>query len=125
MKLFLVTHDSMILQEFLNNEGHRVIFSASELDALARIKQEQFDLILLDLDLKNSKEDKIDLLIAFKQAQSEIQVVTLTDSNSFDLEKAAREHGVISYLTKPVNLADLEIIVKHLEERSHVHRDNH
>lgn len=119
MKLLFTSRDDRGIGEALAKGGHQVIFSIDSEDALARIKIEDFDLVLLDLDFPNSEKDKINLLMAFKSTHPEIRVVTFTSSNSFELEKAIREHGVISYMTKPVNVSTLKSIVKHLEERVH------
>jgi DNA-binding response OmpR family regulator len=106
----------LMLETALRAQGYRVATAASGRDALDQIEQEEFDLILLDLQLGDT--DGIEVLRAVKLRWSETEVILLTAHGSVNSAIAALRHGAFDYLLKPAQVNDIRERV----ERSLDHR---
>ncbi len=77
------------------------------------IKKENIDLILLDSKISNGNE--IDILENIKKLNKDILIMMMTDSDLIlsieDIKK-----GIYSYLTKPINLEEVYMMIKHALE---------
>jgi DNA-binding response OmpR family regulator len=89
------------LEETLHRAGHTVLTAASGEEALDRLRQTPFDLILLDLRL-GGRVDGIRVLEAVKWRWPETVVIILTAHGSLESALAAIREGVDGYLLKPV-----------------------
>ena len=96
-------------------------------DALLAIRDQRFDLVLLDLNMPIM--DGFGFLDAFNKLEypnkEKAKIIVLTSSqNSSDMERA-RKFGVTRYMTKPLNLMQRRAgVVLHLAE-SHAHEHEH
>ncbi len=94
------------LKETLERAGHRVVTVHSGEDALARLRNTFFDLVLLDLHL-GGQIDGIRVLETAKWRWPETAVIILTAYGSLDTALVAIREGVDGYLLKPVGPADV------------------
>jgi DNA-binding response OmpR family regulator len=94
------------LEETLRRAGHSVSTAASGENALERLRETPFDLILLDLRL-GGRVDGLRVLEAVKWRWPETVVIILTAHGSLDSAMAAIREGVDGYLLKPVQPEDV------------------
>lgn len=73
------------------------------------IKKESIDLVLMDLNINN--KNGIIILEEIKKINKSISVIIMTDSNSL-LSVEAMKKGAYSYLSKPINLEEVYMLVK-------------
>jgi len=86
----------------LVREGYGPITTASTLDeALAAIKEHEFDLIISDIVL--GEERGTDLLFKIKESGIECPVVMITGFPNLDTAAEAVRYGAFDYISKPVN----------------------
>jgi DNA-binding response OmpR family regulator len=89
------------LSETLQRAGHVVVTASSGEEALERLREAPFDLVLLDLKL-GGRVDGIRVLEGIKWRWPETVVIILTAYGSLESAMAAIREGVDGYLLKPV-----------------------
>lgn len=109
----LLVEDEMIVRESLRDwlieDGYDVECVESGEEAIERVKQEEFGVIVLDLRLPG-----IDGLQVFEQAKElkpETKGVIITAYPSKETEDKARRLGLVDYLVKPFKIVDLENMI--------------
>jgi DNA-binding response OmpR family regulator len=106
------------LEEALKQVGHSVAKASSGEEALDRLQDSQFDLILLDLML-GGRVDGMRVLEAVKWRWPATVVIILTAHGSLDSSLAAIREGVDGYLLKPVEPEELwQVVEDALKRRS-------
>ena len=102
---------AMLLEHQLEQHGYEIekIYSGSE--ALTRIFQGGYDLILLDYGMKDIKGDRISLLIREDAKLRTLPVIIVTAHIEVD-ENEFKEYGATEVLYKPVESEDLLAAVK-------------
>jgi DNA-binding response OmpR family regulator len=106
----------LMLETALRAQGYRVHAAASGREALTEIEDEQFDLVLLDLQLGDT--DGIEVLQAVKVRWPETEVILLTAHGSVNSAIAALRHGAFDYLLKPAQVNDIrDRVERGLEHR--------
>jgi DNA-binding NtrC family response regulator len=102
--------------------AYHVEEAGSGADALAWLAKRHFDVALLDLVLPGM--DGLELLERLRESDPECQAVMLTGRGSIPTAVEAIKRGACDYLTKPCDLAELEIVVAKAYERGSLHREN-
>lgn len=96
------------LKLVLKNEYQVKTFNGSA-SALASMEREGADLVLLDLRL--GEEDGLEVLARIKQIDANIEVIIMTAFGTIDTSVKAMQKGAFTYITKPIEIAELKIIV--------------
>lgn len=94
-----------MLVVFFTAQGLTVRTAADGRNALARIRAEQPDLILLDVVLPF--QDGFSILDELRRAGSKTPVILLTEKSGVDDKVTGLDHGADDYLTKPFSPAEL------------------
>ncbi len=92
-------------------------------DALMKVSNNKFDLVLLSISSKAF--DGCKLIQRVKSICPDIKIITMTDRNSRSLELKIRKQGVIFYMIKPFNIKVLKDIVDYIsssKEESQIER---
>lgn len=106
----------MMLEAALRAQGYRVQCVASGGAAREQLDQEEFDLVLLDLQLGDM--DGIDILREIKRLWPITEVILLTAHGSINSAISALRHGAYDYLLKPAQIHDIrERVERGLEQR--------
>ena len=106
----------MMLEAALRAQGYRVQSAGSGGDARDMLAGEEFDLVLLDLQLGDT--DGIEILREIKQAWPATEVILLTAHGSINSAISALRHGAFDYLLKPAQVNDIrERVERGLEQR--------
>ena len=115
-KKVLVVEDDIdnrrIVVKVLSVEGYHVMEAADGVEALARVREEAPDLILMDLALPNMDGWEATRQLKADPATRSIPVVALTAFAMRGDEELARAAGCDDYLPKPVRPAAIREIVK-------------
>jgi DNA-binding response OmpR family regulator len=95
--------------------GYEAYESHSGKEALEMVGEKEFDLVLMDVGIQDMNAR--DLITGIKAASPLAGIVTMTDRNSGELEKAIRTLGIVYYMSKPVNEQSLKEILDHMSLR--------
>ena len=104
------------LSETLQGEGHSVTAVPSGEDALESLRNQNFDLAILDLHL-GGRIDGLRVLEAIKWRWPNTVTVILTGHGSLDSAMAAIREGIDAYLLKPVRAQEIRLAVQEALER--------
>jgi NtrC-family two-component system response regulator AlgB len=97
------------LRTALESKGHRVAEAANGAQALDTLRQQRFDLALLDLRL--GKENGLELLPELLRAAPGLHVVIITAHASLDSAIEALRKGAFDYLPKPFTPNQLRVVL--------------
>jgi two-component system NtrC family response regulator len=111
-----------VTQAQLQQSGYSVAAAASGEEALERIHESPPDLVITDL--KMPRMSGIDLLKRIRAEYPEILVIVVTAFGTVENAVEAMKAGAYDYITKPVNIDELRLIVarglEHLDLREEV-----
>jgi DNA-binding NtrC family response regulator len=111
-----------MLCEFLSDQG----FDVSDADrgdkALERVKNDYFDLLLLDFKMPGM--DGMQVLEEVKHINPEIDVIMMTAYGTVETAVKAMKTGAADYITKPIELEELIILIEKISERRTLLREN-
>lgn len=105
-----------IVANILKNEGYQMTFARDGKTALEKIRQIDFDLVLLDIIMPEM--DGFEVCNRLKQTQktNELPIIFLTAKNDADSIVKGLESGAVDYINKPFNDAELKARVRtHLQ----------
>lgn len=107
------------LEYILRKEGHQVSTAANGLEALEKVKAQEFDVILTDL--KMEKMDGIQLLESVKQMAPHTEIIMVTGYATVSSAVDALKKGAAHYLSKPIKLEELRATVREIiDKKRHV-----
>jgi len=111
-----------MLRDFLISEGHRVMEAENGETAIKSVLNSHFDLILLDYKMPGM--NGLEVLKEVKRINHEIDVVIITAYGTIETAVEAIKVGAIDYITKPIELDELLILVDRIAERRGLIREN-
>ena len=111
-----------MLRDFLISEGHNVLEAENGESAIKAVTASHFDLILLDYKMPGM--DGLTVLKEVKRINHEIDVVIITAYGTIETAVEAIKVGAIDYITKPIELDELLILVDRVAERRGLIREN-
>jgi DNA-binding NtrC family response regulator len=94
-----------VLSNRLSKRGFEVGKANSGREALQRLRQQDYDVAVLDLKMEDM--DGIEILKILKKMVPELVVIMLTGHGSAEAAHEGIKEGAYDYLTKPCELADL------------------
>ena len=89
---------------------------------LERMMQQPFDIVLLDLRLPDM--DGLDILSRIKNLRAETEVIIVTGYQSVETAVEAIRKGAFHYIAKPVNLAEIRLLVRSVQEKIAMRQEN-
>ena len=123
-KILVVDDDLNILRVLkmrLEAEGYSVTTVAEVHEAIELVKEEEFDLALVDLKL--TKKNGIELMEDLHRIQPEMPVIILTAYGTIESAVEAMRKGAYSYLTKPFDPHELLLQIKNGIEKSRLSKE--
>jgi DNA-binding response OmpR family regulator len=106
----------MMLEAALRAQGYKIELASSGSMARELIATEEFDLVLLDLQLGDT--DGIEILREVKRLWPATEVILLTAHGSINSAISALRHGAFDYLLKPAQVQDIrERVERGLDQR--------
>ena len=103
------------LKEILEYEKHQVELAKDGFEAIDKVKNSQFDLILLDI--KMPKIDGLEVLEKIQTINYEIPIIIITGHGSVDTAVEALKKGAYDFLEKPLDLNRLLVSVRNAIEK--------
>jgi DNA-binding NtrC family response regulator len=116
-KLLLVEDEPALLfaiSNFLGQQGWEVEETDTCEAGLEKFRTTRPDAVLIDFSLPDGTA--LTLLRSFKEIDATIPVVVLTAHNSVDLAVQTIKEGAENFLTKPIELSTLQVILNRLLE---------
>lgn len=112
----------VILSGFLKQKKYKILEAASPEEAKKIADSNLIDLILSDLKMPGGSG--IDLLREIKKINPEIQLVIITAHGTIENAVEAMKEGAFDYLIKPVNLDELDLLIRKIFERKNLISEN-
>ncbi len=106
----------------LHGEGYEVWGTQNGLDALKKIEQEYFDLLITDIKMPGMTG--MELLPIVKSKYAEIEVIVITGFGTIGSAVEAVKKGAIDYITKPFDLDELIIKVRKIFDQRQLKKEN-
>jgi len=123
-KLLVVDDEHLIrwsLEQNLKKQGYEVITAGTGEEALRLMREEQPDLVLLDIQLPGMSG--IDVLEKIKEHDEGIIVIMVTAHGGLETAVNAMRLGAFDYISKPFNLDELSLVVKKALESSELKQE--
>lgn len=111
-----------MLAGFLRKRGYEVLHAGDGGKALEIVKQESVDLVLSDLRMPEMSG--IELLKGVREINPLIEVIVLTAYGTIDSAVDAMQKGAFTFVSKPVDLASLEMHIQRALERKILQEEN-
>ncbi len=112
-KILIVDDEQNILlylSEALEDEGYDIVTKGSGKDAVSALENESFDLLLVDLKLRDI--DGLEVMREAKKRSPDTVVIMLTGHGSLESAMEAIRYGAFEYLLKPSTVQDLKESIK-------------
>jgi DNA-binding NtrC family response regulator len=112
-KIIIIDDEKIVCdmaQRVLTQEGYEVETFTDSQQALERIKNQKFDLVITDLKMENV--DGMDILREVNQRYPDAKVIMLTAYATLDAAIEAIRERIFDFFPKPVKIDDLKNSVK-------------
>ena len=113
-----------LIGDILRDEGHTVRLAADSDQCFAEINAEEPDLVILDIWLKESKLDGIDILKTVKRDNPAVPIVIISGHGNIEIAVAAIKQGAYDFIEKPFNIDQLMVVITRAIETSKLRREN-
>ena len=112
----LVVDDEKIIRDFLthflNFKGMDVKAVEDGLQAIERVKQEEFDLIFVEISMR--KMEGLEIVREVKKLRLEIKFIMTSAYATEEMLEQAKKEGVIACIKKPFDIEEIVMILKEL-----------
>jgi DNA-binding NtrC family response regulator len=125
-RILIVDDEKLIrwsIRSRLREEGYAVEEAADGKRTFAALSEDDFDLVLLDFRLPDTTG--LEILERVRRESPELSVVMMTAYGTVENAVQAMKLGAFDYLTKPVNLDELVVIVQKALETTRLRREVH
>src|SRR5689334_5302910 len=109
---------SKLITKWLKDELHATESCGDGNEALARLGQESFDVIILDVMLPGV--DGLEVCRRYRQGGGSTPILMLTAKRSLSAKEEGLDSGADDYLTKPFKLRELSARIRALLRRQPV-----
>jgi two-component system nitrogen regulation response regulator NtrX len=113
-----------LISDILEDEGYSTRLAGNSDDALAAIRTEPPGLLILDIWLKDSRMDGIDILKTVKRDYPDVPVVIISGHGNVEIAVAAIKQGAYDFIEKPFNIDQLMVVIRRGMETSRLRREN-
>lgn len=129
-KKILIADDESLIRDFISSffqttseySNCKIDTAVNGEEAIAKLKLNRYDLIFTDL--KMPIKTGLDVLKFIAENCPETDAVLLTAYGGPESAAQAMAYGAYEYITKPVSIEELEMIVKHIFERQSLIDEN-
>ncbi|WP_420863613.1 sigma-54-dependent transcriptional regulator [Algirhabdus cladophorae] len=128
MSYVLITDDERdireLIGEILNDEGFETRLAANSTECIDTLEAEKPALMILDIWLKDSNMDGIDILKVVKRDYPDVPCVIISGHGNIEIAVAAIKQGAYDFIEKPFNIDQLMVVIKRAMETSRLRREN-
>ncbi len=112
----------IMLRAVLTEDGYRVTEAADGTEAIRAVEKEAFDIILLDIRMTNM--DGIEALSEIRKISPLVPVLIMTAYASVKTAVEALKAGAFDYMTKPLDIEEVKILIEKALEHYHLRAEN-
>ncbi|MCZ4260271.1 sigma-54 dependent transcriptional regulator [Limimaricola sp. G21655-S1] len=124
----LITDDERdireLISDILRDEGYSTRLAGTSDECMSAIEDEVPALMILDIWLKDSRMDGIDILKAVKRDHPGVPIVIISGHGNIEIAVAAIKQGAYDFIEKPFNIDQLLVVIKRAMETSRLRREN-
>ncbi len=128
MSDILITDDERDIRELISDilvdEGFTTRLAGTSEQCMAEIAKEPPALMILDIWLKDSRMDGIDILKVVKRDHPDIPIVIISGHGNIEIAVAAIKQGAYDFIEKPFNIDQLMVVIRRAMETSRLRREN-
>ncbi len=125
LKILVVDDDQshrIMLRAVLKEEGYHVTEAADGMEAVKAVETEAFDLILMDIRM--TQMDGIEALTEIRKNSPLVPVLIMTAYASVKTAVEALKAGAFDYVTKPLDIEELKILIEKALDHYHLRAEN-
>ncbi len=113
-----------LISDILKDEGFTTRLAGNSEEAMAEMNKEAPSLMVLDIWLKDSHMDGIDILKAVKRDNQDVPVIIISGHGNIEIAVAAIKQGAYDFIEKPFNIDQLMVVITRAMETSRLRREN-
>ena len=113
-----------LISDILKDEGYTTRLAENSDDCMAEVNAAPPALMILDIWLKDSQMDGIDILKTVKRDNPDIPVVIISGHGNIEIAVAAIKQGAYDFIEKPFNIDQLMVVVARAMETSRLRQEN-
>ncbi len=113
-----------LIADILQDEGYSTRLAANSADCMNEINRRPPGLMVLDIWLKDSDMDGIDILKTVKRDNPDIPIVIISGHGNIEIAVAAIKQGAYDFIEKPFNIDQLMVVIGRAMETSRLRREN-
>jgi len=124
----LITDDEAdirtLVSDILEDEGYRTRIAGTADACMSAIEDVEPAVMILDIWLKDSDMDGIDILKTVRRDRPDVPVIIISGHGNIEIAVAAIKQGAYDYIEKPFNIDQLMVVVGRAMETSRLRREN-
>ncbi|MWB77028.1 response regulator [Pseudooceanicola sp. 216_PA32_1] len=113
-----------LISDILEDEGYTTRLAGNSDDCMGQLNAEPPALMILDIWLKDSRMDGIDILKHVKRDNPDVPVVIISGHGNIEIAVAAIKQGAYDFIEKPFNIDQLLVVIRRAMEASRLRREN-
>ncbi|CAM4328611.1 sigma-54-dependent transcriptional regulator [Palleronia rufa] len=113
-----------LIGDILEDEGYTCRRASNSTECMAEIQSDPPSLMILDIWLKDSDMDGIDILKVAKRDYPGVPVIIISGHGNIEIAVAAIKQGAYDYIEKPFNIDQLMVVIGRAMETSRLRREN-
>lgn len=113
-----------LVSDILEDEGYATRLAGNSDECMNAINVEPPALLILDIWLKDSRMDGIDILKTVKRDNPDVPVVIISGHGNIEIAVAAIKQGAYDFIEKPFNIDQLMVVIRRAMEASRLRREN-
>ena len=113
-----------LISEILIDEGYSTRIAGTSDEAMRQVTSQPPGLLILDIWLKDSDMDGIDILKKVKSDFPQVPVVIISGHGNIEIAVAAIKQGAYDFIEKPFNIDQLMVVIRRAMETSRLRREN-
>ncbi|MDM7459571.1 MAG: sigma-54 dependent transcriptional regulator [Paracoccus sp. (in: a-proteobacteria)] len=113
-----------LIADILKDEGFETRMAANSDEAVAALNSREPALMILDIWLKDSRMDGIDILKQVKRNNPDVPVIIISGHGNIEIAVAAIKQGAYDFIEKPFNIDQLMVVINRAMETSRLRREN-
>ncbi|MBM2576505.1 sigma-54-dependent Fis family transcriptional regulator [Jannaschia sp. Os4] len=124
----LITDDEAdirsLISDILEDEGYTCRTAGNSTECMDQVREDPPALMILDIWLKDSEMDGIDILKTVRREQPDIPIIIISGHGTIEIAVAAIKQGAYDYVEKPFNIDQLMVVVGRAMETAKLRREN-
>ncbi|NIZ11687.1 sigma-54 dependent transcriptional regulator [Pseudooceanicola sp. HF7] len=113
-----------LISDILQDEGYGTRIAGNSDECMQEINDEPPGLLILDIWLKDSQMDGIDILKTVKRDNPDIPIIIISGHGNIEIAVAAIKQGAYDFIEKPFNIDQLLVVIRRAMETSRLRREN-